>query len=378
MRYTRDPGLTALEERRTVLRQSIDLVMARAEGADRDLTDDEHAEVTRLAGALDEADRQLDDGLAAEHRAVATGELAHQLDVGHAPDQLVYPFAPTRTQLAQLRSAIDRRESFRVVQDAAPVEHLRAAVTYANVGGPVAGGYGRLPEPRRLSVVVGLVPEGTDSGGVSGPRFGQPSAAAPTPEGTTKPEADDVTKLDIVPQALARWTDTTRHAVLSQASYLDQLASWHALFLAKDEDRLIIAALAAAAGDPIDGTADPAAGVRTAIATVSDAASADADLVVVNPADYAAVATFAPNSGGAVESWAARVGPAVVYPSSSQTVGTALVAAVRAGGRLVQTGATETTGVEDVKTNVLTVRTEAFVGFGVRLAGSVRAVTLTV
>lgn len=377
------PYLKSRREAYEEIRSAITTVQDTAVREERDLTEPELTQIRSLSEQAKTIADEIEALAEHESRTEAVRSVAAAVHGGStAADDPFAPFSllPSSEHLTELRSSIERGERHYRVQTGRVGEHTRAVVQFASVDGPETGGpvaplNGGLPEPRRIVTAVGLPAQGTDSGGATGPLFGATSGTAPTDEGGTKPEADSITPLTIVPQALARWTDVSRHALLSQPGFAEQLMSWHAQSIAKDEDLLIATALDSAAGTPI-GTGDGNKDVRTAVAMVTDAVSADADIVLVNPADYAEVSAFSPSSAGDVASYAARIGEALIYPTSAVSAGTVLVAALRAGGRFVVAERPTVVAQEALKTNVTTVRTEELVGFGVRLAGSVVAVDL--
>lgn len=364
------------------VRSAITALQDKATEEDRDLTADELAEIeTRSAEyktMTDEVEKLTD----VEARSQAVANLAASVYGGGAgQDDSLRPYSlvPSPEQILELRSAATEKRDAEVFHARVREDelHVRSTVALTNTGGRVIGVDGRLPNPRRIVTAVGLVPEESDARGGSGARFGATEAESSpgTAEGSTKPEADAITALTIPILPLARWTDITSMAQLSAAGFLDGLASWHAQFVAKDEDRLIVAAVEAAAGSPI-GTGNGAADVRTAVAMVTDAVSADADIVLCHPDDYAQVSAFSPTSGGDVASWSERIGPALIYPTSAVDSGTVLVAALRASGRFLVASPPRTASLANLKTNVTTVLTEEHVGFGVRLAGAAVAVDL--
>lgn len=364
------------------LRQAIDATRQRAVEAGRDLSDEEMAQVERdatrarelhaqVAEHLEEAER--DQQVAAmQARLAAAGRGEQPAAAAGGPWSLL----PSANQLAQLRKAVEAGESLRFTHGREAELALRATVELADAGGPVAAVSGGLPAPRRLVTAVGLEPRPADTRGGSGAVFGATSGTSPTAEGETKPEADAITAGTIDIQALARWTDISRLGLLSQPGMEADIAAWHAQAIAKDEDLLIVTALEAAGVPALPAGADAAGAVRTAIATVTDAVSADADVVVCHPADYAVVAAFSPSSADDVASFSARIGPALIYPTSAASEGTVTVAALRAGGRFLVAMAPTTAALENLKTNEITIRTEELVGFGLRLAGAVKSVDL--
>ena len=380
--------LRAVRNRYEHIRSGIREMTDQAVAEGRDITDDEF---TQIRSMTDDA-RQLWQeyaGLLEEHQrqqqvnkltAAITQTRSESLGSGGVEPVVEsaapYSLVPDRAQLEQLRQAVAQAQAVRLTHGRQDGLQLRATVTASDVGGQVWPSSGQVPHPRRIVAELGLPPTKVTSRGMSGPLFGPTSGQDPTAEGQVKPEADDVSEATIAIHALARWTDITRQALLAHEEMAEQIAAWHAQAIAKDEDRLIVQALDAAAGAPISVGA-PADRVRTAIARVADDVSADADLVVCHPDDYALLASFAPSSGTDVSSWADRIGSALIYPTSQgTTVGRVLVGAVRAAGRWLVAESPATVSMEDLKTNEITIRTEELVGFGLRMVGAVQAVSL--
>lgn len=363
------------------LRGRIDAMQTRAHKEGRDLTADELAEVESLATRARELYDQFAEDIEEARRVAAIADMQARLAAagrGEHPAAAAGPWSllPSPAQLAQLRKAVEAGEALRFTHAREADLALRATVELDDTGGPVAAVSGGLPAPRRLVTAVGLEPRQVDSRGGSGPVFGATTGQAPTAEGETKPEADSITAGTIDIQALARWTDISRLGLLSAPGMESDIASWHAQAIAKDEDLLIVGVLEAAGGPALSGGDDPSGAVRTAIATVTDAVSADADVVVCHPSDYATVAAFSPSSADDVASFAARIGPALIYPTSAASQGTVTVAALRAAGRFLVAMPPTTAALENLKTNEITIRTEELVGFGLRMVGAVKSVEL--
>lgn len=363
------------------LRAQVDDMQTRAHQEGRDLTADELAEVESLATRARNLYDQFAEDIEEAKRVAAIADMTGRLHSARRSQPVIdeaalpYSLVPSIDQLRAAEAALrEHGQHFRIVHPRVS-EHLRSTVGASDVGGGVVRISGELPAPRRLVETVGLTPVMVDSAGGSGPVFGATSGTAPTDEGDPKPEADSITAGTIPIKALARWTDVSRMALLSGDLFLSDLMSWHAQFLAKDEDLLIVTALEQAAGTPLPA-GENGAGVRTALAVVADAVSADPDVIVCHPTDYAAITAFSPSSGSDVESFAARIGTALIYPTSAATPGTVTVAALRAAGRFLVASPPTTASTENLKTNEITVRTEEFVGFGLRLAGAVASVEL--
>lgn len=388
-----DYYLRAARDRYDELRKTIQTVQDVAAREQRDLSDAELRQVKDYGGqaqALYREVEQLQDeqhrsqqvaAKAAEiHTAVNGGGETVNLSTGrreHADQPALYSLLPDAEQLGRLRGAIEQSQGARfTLPRVAPGAQHRAAVTLSLTGGQVAGNSGKLPEPRRLSVAVGLRAEQSTTAGGSGPLFGATTGTAATAEGAVKPEQANVTKLDIAIKALARWTTMSRLGLLSQAGMLEQLVSWHAQAIAKDEDKLIIDALDAAAGAAIAFNTDVTGNIKNQMAAVEDAVAAPADVVLVNPADYKLVASFSAQNADDVASKVVMFGSAIVYPSAAVTAGFALVAALRAAGRFLVADRPSVASTENLSTNETTIRTEELVGFGVRLAGAVKKIDI--
>jgi len=312
------------------------------------------AKVTTMAGRVAEA---IGDGAAGG---------------GLEPEAGVHSLLPSDEQMVQMRTAISEGRGLRFTTDRLPRDvQLRAAVTLSLTGGRIGSTSGRLPEPRRLTRAVGLVGIPSTTAGTTGPKFGATTATAATAEGAAKPEAATITKLDIGIKQLARWTTLSRMALLSQPNTLSDVVAWHAMAIAKDEDKVLIDAINTLAGSAIAFTAgDQRPPVRAAMAKVEDAVSAPCDVVLVHPDNYGLLAGFDPTDAGEAGGRVVTFGNGVLYPSSSVPTGFALVAAVRAAGRFIVADPTSVATTEALSTNETTVRTEELVGFDMALVGS--------
>ena len=210
---------------------------------------------------------------------------------------------------------------------------------------------------------------------MSGPKFGATAGAAPVAEGSTKTEAATITKLDIAVKQLARWTTVSRMALGSTPDFMEQLVSWHAMFVAKDEDKMIIDALNTAAGSAIAFVADVRGNVRGGMAKVEDAVSAQCDVVLVHPDNFALLAAYEAVSDDA-NAPLTQFGTGLLYVSSAVPTGFALVAALRAAGAFIVADPPSVASVQGLTTNEVTVRTEELAGFDVRLVGAVSKIDI--
>ncbi|MEU0265755.1 hypothetical protein [Nocardioides sp. NPDC006303] len=333
-----------------------DLAEAENRAADLD------SRIERLT-KVQEAQRAADEMNGVLHRAEQTraGQSAGQ-------SRGLPGLIPSEDQLAELATAMRQRQPFASVE-------TRALITTADSGkGVTSWKTSNLREPRRLVTVAGLKAEPVEIGGASGPRYGKMTPTAPTPEGGTKPEADAIDPYQLEPQTFARWTDVTVQASL--AMDLLDVARWHAMGIALDEDAFVIDALTLAAGPPVAVGDDIAASVRGAVAEVEATVAAPADVIVCAPVDFAALAETVPANADDVSSRVATFSGARLYPSVSATPGTVLVAALAAVGRYGVALPTTTTTTLTPKTNVINVMTELISGFSIRQAGGVVAVAV--
>ncbi len=371
-------------------RDAIGAVQATAVKADRAMTAPElrsivdHGEAGKaLHGQILELQEQELRDAQVSAMAAKISSAVEEAGPGGAPEsEGLYSLMPSFDQMAQLRTAVQGSRGMRLTTDRLSRtpregEHLRAAVTLSLTGGRVEGMSGRLPEPRRLARTVGLIPKPSSTAGISGPKFGATVGTAPTAEGAAKPEAATVTKLDIAIKQLARWTTLSRMALLSQNDIMEQVVSWHALAIAKDEDLMIVTALNTAAGTAIAFVAGDQRGpVRQAMAKVEDAVSAECDIVLVHPDNYGLLAGFDPTTADTADGLVRRFGSGVLYPTSACPTGFAIVAAVKAGGAFIQADPVSVATLDALSTNETTVRTEELVGFDVRLIGSVAKIDI--
>lgn len=358
----------------------------------RDYTDDElrsareHGQASRAL--VDELEELTEDVLRNAKVADMTARIGEAIGDHDGAGQAgrpaeptgMYSLVPSDEQLDQLRSAIGESRSMRFTtarmpRDERERQHLRAAVTLSLTGGEIRPTSGRVPDPRRLVTAVGLTPQPSTTAGTTGPKFGATTATAATAEGAAKPEAATITKLDIPIKQLARWTTLSRMALMSQDNTLEQTVAWHAMAIAKDEDKLLIDAVNTAAGAAVAFTAgDQRLQVRKAMAVVEDAVSAPCDVVLCHTDDYALLAGFDVTTLDDLAGKVVTFGGAVLYPSSSVPTGFVLVAALRASGRFIVADPTSVATTQALSTNETTVRTEELVGFDIQFVGACRKV----
>jgi hypothetical protein len=141
-----------------------------------------------------------------------------------------------------------------------------------------------------------------------------------------------------------------------------------------DEDSYIISALSTEAGTAVAFNSDVVGNVRTQMATIEATVGAPVDVLICNPADYKLFAVTTPTNASDVASHVVRFNGAQVYASNSQASGFVIVAALAAVGRYVVHGNYEMATQEALKSNVVTVRSELFSGFGIPVAGGVKSV----
>ncbi|MFT4011576.1 MAG: hypothetical protein QM655_16185, partial [Nocardioidaceae bacterium] len=274
-------------------------------------------------------------------------------------------FAPTREDVRKIEDAILTRENV-------SIEEFRSVLTTTNAGGEVGLLDPRIPEPRRLLAAIGIPFEEAPMKGLSGGKFGLGGATGSVPEGTTKPEYADLTAVTVVPENFARWTDITVAGIDALGGAAGILAA-HTRQLALDEDKHVMAAVAAAA---VTGAVTGTAGVLRAIAGIQATLGASPDVIVVNEVDYATLANTSPANADDVASEVVRFSGVPLYVSNEAASGSCYVASLRTVGKAVRHGALRTSSTLAPKTNTITLLSEVFTGFGIVLDGGVRKVSV--
>ena len=183
----------------------------------------------------------------------------------------LHALMPSTAELAQLRSAIEQNAGLRFTTSRLPRTEqeklqMRAAVTLSLTGGAIGGIDGSLPEPRRLAAAVGLCSHPSTHGRFSGPKFGATTATAATAEGGQAGSGDghQARHRD---QAVRPLDDAVQNGVAVQPGVVEQFVSWHAMAIAKDEDKMIIDASTRRPGrrwrsPPATSGSDPQGDVR--------------------------------------------------------------------------------------------------------------------
>lgn len=286
---------------------------------------------------------------------------------GREVDEFATPsFAPTNEEVRQLYDAASVRQALRV--------ETRATVTTTETGGEVARLDGRLvPEPRRIVSAVGLPAEPSPMKGVSGAKFDLELVAGPTAEGALKPEYDALTEQTAVPQTFARWTDITVQGLESLGGTAN-LVRAHTRQIAIDEDDHFVGLLTTEAGTPLAFDDDVEGNVKTAIARIEANVAGAADIIVLHPDDYKLLADTTPADADDVGSRVDIFSGAQLYSSNSATAGIALVAALRTVGRYITAGPLSVASLPDVKSNLVTIRTEVMSNLVFAIGGGVIAV----
>jgi hypothetical protein len=374
-----------LEHRRAEASERIETRQDRALDQNRDLTNRESslskndaAELAALEAALllsernEQRQRNVIEGMELANRSRSGGPRDPltgkplQVETRGLGEYGVPSFAHSDDEIARLYEAVATREPLRI--------ESRATITLTQTGGEIAGMTDRLvTEPRRLVAAVGLPAEPVPIRGVSAPKYGLEAVAAATAEGQTKPEFDNILAQTLVPQCFARWTDVTEQGIEAMGGMAGLIAA-HTRQIALDEDEAFINELETEAGTAIAFATDVQANVRKAIATVESTVAAPVDVIVVHPDNFGLLADTTPANGQDVASRVTTFSGALVYPSASMTTGFMLVAALRAVARYGVTGGLRTNSVPNLKTNVVTVRTEIFSDLAITIGGGVKTV----
>lgn len=358
--------LDSLREKRQQTHADATVIAKRAADANRYLTQHEQSEFERLTGELDALDERIaqvadEDRRAAGQDATIRGiESRPVTQPGVGADRRLPPLMPDGPVLEELHRALGDNRSTRVETRAAVTSPASGASTLTTTIGSGRG------EPRRIASAAGLsVDEVAGVERVAYPVFGAGDAGL-TAEGVAKTEYAAVTPGLTNPQMITIWTDVTRQAILTMTDFEAKLRTVHAARVANREDKLLVDTVLATGGIQTElGAAVTADKVLTAAAKVSaGGAGADANLVILNPGNAAAVLGTSVGQGGSASpefsEFLPRIHGMQVYLSNHVAAGAALVGAWSAGSRFV-VGLRPTVlidAVSQIKTNTITILLE--------------------
>lgn len=237
-------------------------------------------------------------------------------------------------QARSLFEAVTRREAARV--------ETRATVTSATSSAGNVGGYAMpIPFAPRRIVDSGNVPAEVIAGPAAHlafPVFGSTDTAGVTAEGAAKPEYDDITAGTVTPQTIAVWSGISNQTLLTASAFQQSLLNKHAQLIAKTEDAQVVSAITGNTGTQSLIGALSADQILVAAAMVADR-GANANLVLVNPADIEVILGTGVGTGGDASpefrTWSPRLYGMNVYASSAVAAGGAVVGAFNVGARLV-------------------------------------------
>ena len=291
--------LDRLLSERTSLTEIMQGLSERAATEERDLTEPERSEITRLQERCAALDTQLSEHEQHSASARAFADLQARIEAGRAETnganghavQTRQPAPMEHTGFGQrfIESDAFRSYSGHGASQRLTVEDFletRAAITTANLAIPAYV----LPPGEQVSrtPLLGVLNRvSVSSGVVEWVEIGPDPVAAVVAEGALKPEATlTFTPATSSLDTIAHWIQITRQA-LADASYMRSLVEGKLRrgLLAKVEADAIALLTASTAIQEASG-ADLMAGIRTGIGMV-EAAGYSPNAVVLNPADYA-------------------------------------------------------------------------------------------
>lgn len=307
----RDPDYLASLPARDVetrIARVVERIESRANAAGRDdLSPAQQAlmseDVTQLAALRIAVDRQqemrskgraIDEAIEMRSRGAHTG----------GPSSLLV----SQQHLAEHAAALSEGRPFGAVE-------TRSRVTAASDLGSAGAWSDAAPnEPRHLIAFAGIPVSELTGRTAQVPSFTGPTAAAGVDESTDHPEYDAITPVDLVALRFGRWSEVS--ALADQVDELTGLNMMHGWGIARDIDRLAVAAVEASAS--FQGVSvDIQEAVRTAVLHVGATVyAAETQLVIVGqPADLAELTGTQPTNGDDLGSYAVRFAGARLYPT---------------------------------------------------------------
>lgn len=380
---SRKPELVeALEHRRDDAPDNIDELIQLARRDPSVLKECEHEFKQALAGNATDNDWRV-----LRNEPVFVDPLRHPLphDRKHlmnarydAPNPFATPpLTLSRDAADLLRRASYARMPMRLTTTENP-HHTLAAVTLPTIGVPSA----ELPEPRPAPVrrlVEFANMQSVDWQGMAKatfPVFGSGDASTVS-EGELKAEYDNITSGNGTPQMIALWTDFTTESEITHAGFETRLRRALAARVARAEDELVISQILAMPGiQTLDHSAEtgiePVSSLLEAASMSTDSdVAAPADVVVVNPADVAAIWGAGLGTGGTpTQEYATldlRIHGMRAYVSNKISAGQALVGCWSQSARVLwgMRPTYRTDPYTQMKNNIVTMLLEEAVGVAV-------------
>lgn len=340
--------LRRLVDERTSLTEIATRMADAAADENRDLTEPERAEMTRMETRCAELDGQISqhNGQLESARAYAT--LVERIDANPArvPEQRASARAPESTTWGQAFTESDAFRNYRGHGSSERYEiadylDTRAAITTASLAIPH---YIHTPvEQTYTPILIPLVSTVRVSAGVVDyVVIGPDPTAAVVVEGAAKPEAAvTFTPATAALDTIAHWLQITRQA-LDDAAYVKSLLEGklrRGLFKKVDAD--LAAAIIAAATVAPQVNADLSTAIRMAVGQV-ESAGYNPNGVLLNPADYAAIdVANSKAAGGTPTTRSTAFWGLTPVPVPSLAAGTSIVGDFQEAATLFDRGVTD-------------------------------------
>ena len=341
--------LDRLLDERTSLTGVMTGLRDRAASEERDITEPERSEITRLQERCVEIDGLLSEHASQAESARAFASLAARIDAAREdPAEHRGPGRRESTGLVAAGQLVVDSQEFRSyggrgrmdaveVTDYLPLEE-RALITTASLGGTIQPFvWTNEPPVLRTPLVDAVSVVRVSSGAVEWVETGPDPVAAVVPEGTDKPEAIiTMTPKTAALDTIAHWSQITRQA-LADASYIRSLIETKLRRGLARKVEADIAAVIEAATLQKAVDADLLHAIRVGIAMV-ETAGYNPNAVLLNPADYAAldIAVMVESVDGPMRK--ANFWGLTPIPVPSHPAGTAIVGDFKEGVTLFDRG----------------------------------------
>lgn len=312
-------SMSELEHAASSALERVETRSTRAQASNRDLTareaelsDADRSELVALKSEIESRERNFE-MVEARGRQVQAAADARNVETRSAP------FRPTLLvgddHLAEHATALREGRPYGAVE-------TRALVTAGgDLGSAGAWAPGTPNEPRYLIQFAGIPVSPLTGKTAQVPQYTGPAGASGADEAVAHGEYDTVNPVSLSALRFGRWTNVSALAnVVDDLSGVNQMHAWG---IARDLDKLAVAAIETAASTPAViatlGVLEQT--VRQAILSVAAATYSDeGQLVIVGtPADLAPLTGTTPTNGTDRASIVSRFGGALLYPSTAAT-----------------------------------------------------------
>lgn len=364
------------------LKDSVEALQTRAAAEDRDMTDDELRAAQGIADDAKKIYGEIQAYKAADDAKSAVESMRTQV-MSAVADQHVQDgtrkvvgglFATATDPRVWSMADAAMRSHGRSFSTASAVDQLRTTIGVNLVGGPTAGGFDIPGVAATLFEAAGGQYVQTLWRGAAGMKWPLAAAHAAIAESGSKPAQENPTALTIANAKYARAGVFTQEDMWANPLFLPQLARQQANDLRLDVDTAFITAITSGA-TAVSGSGQAA--IRQALGQVWADTGAKPTFILVNPADYPTISSFAATNSDDIASFADVFGTAKIFPTNLVAANTVFVGTADGVVGTSASGLASNVYPTSPGTNEFTMVSELAVGFGVVLAGSIANVTLS-